>query len=106
MDQAWVGLENPDTKKATYLEMRSKTFYPVVAKGLESCSMAKDGWQKIQDRIDSIDHAMLENIWDHCYIKCGFEEGLSYKAWQMHLFTSSGTHWAGAGDARFYNQGP
>ena len=31
MDQAWVGLENPDTKKETYLEMRSKTFYPIVA---------------------------------------------------------------------------
>ena len=105
VDTIYDGLNNPDTQKKTYLDMRKSTFYPVVTESLKNCPTALPAWKKIQDRIDSIDQAMLENIWDHCYIKCGYEQGISTKEWKIHDYSGAGYHWAGAGDYRFYNQG-
>ena len=105
VDTLYVGLNNPDKQKQTYLNMRKESFYPVVTAALKNCPNALPAWTKIQDRIDSIDQAMLENIWDHCYIKCGWEQSLSTKEWKIHDYSGAGWHWAGAGDDRFYNQG-
>ena len=68
--------------------------------------MAKDGWKKIQDRIDSMDKWEIQRVWDHCYVSCGLNEGLSRDAWKAHLYTSAGKHFALAADVRFYASGP
>ena len=85
--------------------MRSKTFYPVVSKGLENCTEAKEGWKQIQDTIDSLEKFEMQRVYDHCYVSCGFHQSLSIKAWKIHMYTSAGSNWAEAGDTRFYAEG-
>ena len=48
----------------------------------------------------------LQRVWDHCYVSCGLNEGLSRDAWKAHLYTSAGKHFALAADVRFYASGP
>ena len=74
--------------------MRKETVYPTIAAGLANCTNASVAWNKIQSAIDKLDNAMIENIWDHCYIKCGYEQTWATRYWGWRAFYHSGESWA------------